>query len=100
MSVKKGRAFSNSTVRMRTLSRHANTPSATPRALTMFCGPTTTEKFRISTAVILYLPLFIVRIGKHRRLPWTAYLYSTDVTINAYKIPTGKHLKHHKEMVC
>jgi len=93
MSVKKRIAFSNSTQRMRIRSRHANTTNAPPRALTMLCGPKTTEQFRISTAVILYLPHCTVRIGEYRRLPSTANLYSTDVTINAHKIPTDKHLK-------
>ena len=92
-ALKKGTAFSNSTVRMRIRSRHANTTNAPPRTLTMLCGPKTTEQFRISTAVILYFLHCTVRIGKYKRLPGTANLYSADVTINAHKIPTGKHLK-------
>jgi len=73
--------------------RHANTTNAPPRSLTMLCGPKTTEQFRISTTVVSYLTHCNVRIGKYRRLPSTANLYSTYATINAHKIPTGKHLK-------
>jgi len=93
MSVKKGRAFSNGTVRMRIPSRHANTTNAPPRALTMLSGPKTTKQFRISTIVVSYCTHCTVRMGKYRRLPSVANLYSTDVTINEHKIPTGKHLK-------